>query len=220
MSRSRTACIFSAASVVLLLGATTHADVVSTSGAVLMPSSIPADLSQGALVSGTEISLFSEATSVLTSDPFTVDVISPGLYDQANQLSPNHIGSGTYDSWLLHVGHLSGSGSPNLEGSVTFDTDVVGIMVKSTRMGGTDDLFGNPGTHYAPGASARGLELFQGDWLELSNDFRTVTVNFEIRNFIDEIRIITLESSGPAVPGPAGIAALVGLAKIRRTRRR
>jgi hypothetical protein len=220
MKRSPTSRVFAAASLVLLLGATAHANVISTTGAVQMPTSIPADLTLGAHVSGTEISLFSEATSVLTSDPFTVDVINPGLYDQANELSPNHIGSGTFNSWLLHVGHLSGSGSPNLLGSVTFDTDVVGIMVKSTRMGGTDDLFGNPGTDYAPGASARGLELFQGDWLELSGDFRTVTVNFEIRNFIDEIRIITLQSTGPAVPGPAGIAALVGLAKIRRTRRR
>ena len=220
MTSSRVACGFPAAFLLLLQSATTQAGVISTSGAVLSPGTIPSDLSQGALVSGTEISLFAESMSVTTTESFTVDVIDTGRFDQVVDLSPHQIGAGTYDAWLLHVGHLSGSGMPELQGSLTFDTDVVGIMVKSTRMGGTDDLFGSAGTNYATGASARGLELNQDDWLELSADRRTVTIQFEIRTFIDEIRIITMASSETPVPGPAGLAALAGIAGIRSSRRR
>ena len=82
------------------------------------------------------------------------------------------------------------------------------------------DLVGSASTNYANGASARGLKLNQDDWLELSADRRTVTIQFEIRTFIDEIRIITMASSETPVPRPAGLAALAGIAGMRRRRRR
>jgi hypothetical protein len=143
-----------------------------------------------------------------------VDISQPGVVTNASQFTPATIDTGTYvNSQLLHFDPV-GNGSGVLRGSVTFDTNVLGIIVTSARLNATDGQLRRPDAVYATTFASRGAE-FNGsadqDSVTLSADRRTVTFVSHVASGLDEIRVVTTVPPGSCgavdVPPPSPIAA-------------
>ena len=159
----------------------------------------PLSVRPEAYTSNTEIRAFDETQNVITPVPITVNISEPGTYSSLLQLTPGVIPAGTcVQSQFLHLDNVGVTQMVRLEGSVTFDADVLGIIVLSPNLDLTDDLLGVQETDYPTGSfPLRGVEL-QGsnaqmnpDVITLDNNLRTVTVNLEVVGALDSIRVIT-----------------------------
>ncbi|MCC6271276.1 MAG: T9SS type A sorting domain-containing protein, partial [Microbacteriaceae bacterium] len=125
-------------------------------------------------------------------DTVRLQVSEPGVVSFAGEFTPAELGPGT---WLnSHVLHLDppGAGEARAAGSVTFDTNVLGLIVTSGGLDSSQALLHAPGLDYQPGD--RGLEFAggaEGDTIALSADRRTVTLSVAASSQIDEVRVIT-----------------------------
>ncbi len=194
------------------------ADIVSTSGAVQVIAA-PADVSDEAMPSDQTAFVFQESATVLKSS-LGVDIVDPGFYQFDSQLQNAAIAAGNSVVSYMITGNDSegeGAGSqPDLIGSVTFDQDILGVIVSYTTLNGTDGAVANPTTNYLAGTSRdfrRGLEFVhaQTDSVTLSADLRTLSFEIHPTTAVDEIRIIV-------APEPTALAllALGGLIGLRR----
>jgi hypothetical protein len=177
-----------------LLAAAAGAAIVSTSGAA---SQIPAppSVELGALESNTTIFAFDEQQGVALAADVNVDISAPGVYDELADLTPSVIAAGTkVSSHLLHADRVGRKASPLfLDGSVTFDQEVVGLAI----LGGTldaSDVLGAPGTIYPNGKFRKLSPDAQEDSVTLSDDKKTVTVHLQLKRHSDQIRVITADS--------------------------
>ena len=208
----------SVSALVLLLAASpAAAAVIGTSGGVTEIGA-PASTLQNARESNTQIVLFAEQASVTLGTALSVDVTAPGTY---NGGSPPAAGSGSIaagtrvDSYFVHFDRVNGNAV--VGGSVTFDSDILGVIVYSAGLDASNGLLGAGGTSYISGVSTHGLE-FAEDVVTLSGDLRTLTLSLQEQpNRVDQLRIVV------AAPEP-GTALLLGggllaLAATRRARR-
>ncbi len=199
-----------------LLAGPASASIIGMTGA-LVEISPPGSVELGALESNSEIYAFAEMLGLMLEGDLAVDITSPGSYSSADDLTPGFIfPEMPVDVYFLHSDPVGGD-TVKLVGSITFDQDILGIIVLSASLDATDFILGFPGTVYPTGLSGRGLD-FAGtnfDILTLSEDRRTINVDWRTGFKVDQIRIIT------AVPGPGGLALLVlaGLVGVRRRRR-
>jgi hypothetical protein len=126
--------------------------------------------------------------------------------------------SGTkVSSYLAHfdaVGNRTSNPAP-LSGSITFDSDVIGLIVLSQAQNNTDAYPGLLSVSYPQQEPSRGLEIVVGgvgqdsnDEITLSADRRTVFLNLRTGMVQDEVRFIT------AAPEPGG-ALLASIAALR-----
>jgi hypothetical protein len=92
-----------------------------------------------------------------------------------------------------------------IDGTVNFDSEVIGI-IKSQTLLAASDFLANTGVNYL-NPSARGLE--PGDTAVISGTHQ-ITVHFAASSPGDYIRVITKFSPG-AVPEPGSMAMLAGL---------
>jgi hypothetical protein len=207
--------------------------LVATSGQVTFLSSPPASVASGGLQSNTTAYVFEESELTLTS-PVDVDITTPGTYTTVASLTPGTIGAGTdVEVYMLESQPSSVPASPNdyqtYEGSLTFDTPVLGIIVETASLNNTDATLGAPGTVYPPPSDIySGLDLNTpgcsgstcgNDGVVLSINGNTVDFGFVTNYSEDEIRIITA-----ATPEPSGIAftflALLPLLALKSVRSR
>ena len=182
----------------------------------------PPSVVLGALEDDLLTRVFLEQSALILGSDVDADVTSPGVVDEAADLTPGTILSGTrVDSYLFHFDPLSGSGASG--GSVTFNRDILGILVQTSSLDATDALLGALATTYqlddfrgveGPGFETEGITV--NDIVTLSADFRTVRFDFSTTSRLDEIRVIT------AVPEPAALGfiviGVVGLLADRRKR--
>jgi MYXO-CTERM domain-containing protein len=117
-----------------------------------------------------------------------------------------------------HFIHLGQNSSGPIQGSVTFDHNIVGVICigDSIVLGSSLDEsdFLSAGTIYPDGQMDRGLEIGpSSDRLQISSDRRTLTFWLDASTSSDSIRVIT------SVPTP-GSLALLGLASLGTARRR
>lgn len=205
----------------LLLAATpAAAAVIGTTGAIFEIAA-PASTLEGALDSNTQIFLFAEQASVTLGSALAVNLDTPGTYDN-NNLPPGGgpVAAGTLvDSYFVHYNPASGNQS--LFGSVTFDTDILGVLVFTAALEGSDASLGSPGTVYIPlgGDANRGLD-FGPDAVTLSADLRTLSFALsDNSNRVDQARIV-VAGAGSIVPEPDTAllfgAGLLVLAAARR----
>ena len=201
------------------------AAIAGTTGAVVVASP-PADITNGAWESNTQIRAFSERQQLVLSQivPFDISIpgTSPGSSD--SNLSPAMLQPGIMvNSYALHfdvVGSLATQNAKEASGTITFSDDVLGLIALSDTLNSTNGILGLAGILYSSGAD-HGLELNPAgggtsDVVTLSTDRRTVSVDLRNASFPDDLRIVT------AVPEPPGLilaAALVGSLLIARTRR-
>lgn len=194
--------------------------ITGTTGAVteIAP---PASVAPGALESDAQIIIFSEASLTLLAAE-AVDHAGAGAVSSPGGLAPGVISSGAnVTSFLLSMDKVGSSATLiNLLGSVTFDMDILGLEVFTASLNGSDATYGNPGTTYP--TSARGLELFSQDTFEISNDLRTLNVDLQTSDAVDQVRIY-VDNSTSAIPEPTTWlmmgTGLIGLSALRRRRK-
>lgn len=187
---------------------TADADIVDITGAVVEIDP-PASVDIGALQSDTDIRLFTENEDQVLGRPVDVDVTVPGTYNSLAGLTPSVLGAGeTVNTYYLH---LNGTGPlVTLTGSVTFDSEVIGVIIVSDNLNASEPGLGHAATTYPQGNSFRGFEFGGGnvDVLTLSADRKTVTVTLNATTQPDQVRIITEPDPPPSPVKPATWGAI------------
>ncbi len=207
---------------------TAHAGVITTNGTITQ-SAIPADLRNGALSSDTTIFLFAEQSNVTLANPLNVNFASAGFYTPAvtNSAASIPLAAGTsVDSYLFHADINFTGTQISFLGSVTFDTDILGIITSTGDLISTDSLLGMVGTNYGS-VAGRGIEgqdfptIAAQDQILVSADLRTITLALGLGGALDNIRVVVAAS---AVPEPStyvlfllGGLMLFSLKKLRKT---
>jgi hypothetical protein len=173
------------------LAAVAGATIVSTSGQVTLIAAPPSVLIKD-LVSDTTMFAFNEQQCVAAPTNILVDITGPGTYDDVSKLTPGVIPAGTLvSSHYVHADKVGNDPPPlNLEGSITTDTDILGIAIRKDALD-SSDVLGNPGTLYPTGRSYRRLQLGQGDFVIDEVNNRTVVVHSNVELHTDDVRVIT-----------------------------
>lgn len=207
MMKHSAAITASAALAVLCLGSPwADAGIINVSGQVeLIPP--PPSVDFGDLQSDTVARVFSERQGLTLPTSVSVDSTAPGAYDSVSSLTPGVLPAGTsVDSYLVHAEPASPDGLFRYIGSITFNTDVLALIVLNPNLKNSDAILGAPGTLYSSGA-LRDLELNPSgafaDSVVLSPDRRTVSFDFRTQPGIDEFRLVTA-----AVPEPSTLSLL------------
>ena len=182
------ACVIALMSMV----AAASASITGTSGQITQIAP-PASVAIDALESDTTMYAFDEQQGVTLASPLAVNITTPGTYDDSSDLTPGTIPAGTVvNSHFVNADHI-GTQAPGvvLDGTVTTDTDILGIIVMQHELNHSDNL-GAPGTTYPTGDFGRGFNLDdQNDFIIEQIDKRTVEIHSQVRVHADQVRIIT-----------------------------
>ncbi|MEM1203654.1 MAG: hypothetical protein AAGN66_10535 [Acidobacteriota bacterium] len=154
----------------------------------------PATVLPGANTSNTQIQAFDERQCITLDRLLPVDAINDGTIPQPPVNFP--IAAGTRVS--CHFLHFDPNGSVGLGGDITFDSDIVGVIVADPTLDASDDVCGLPGTAYPTGTPVRGAEQ-PGDVVSIDLATRTVRVNWFASDPGDQMRVIT-ECTEPGIP--------------------
>ena len=203
------AAVTAALVVVASLPLVSGASIATTSGSMIKVAA-PPSLAENAFQSATSIFAIDEKQNVTLAAPLAVDIVSPGTYTSFSQLVDAFIPTGTkVDSQILHSDKSPG-GVNFRDGTVTTSTDILGIIVTSKLE--TSDILGAPGTIYPGAGSGRVLEMGSGaqDTLIFTGP-RTVRLQINTANGVDEARIITRHNSPPVVNARGPYAGTEGV---------
>jgi ferric-dicitrate binding protein FerR (iron transport regulator) len=155
------------------------------------------------------ITVFLERRQVQIGDALEVDLADPGEYRRLRRQKGPRIPAGTkVRSYLLQldpVGLLDkwDGDKPRVEGQITFDRPIVGLIASGKKLLATDPLLGHPDGRY--GDLPRGLEPPKEtldraepdgkDVLILAADQRTLILNFAAGSAVDQIRVLVASGS-------------------------
>jgi hypothetical protein len=169
-----------------------YAEIQGTSGGVVQIEP-PPSVMIGDLESDTEIRAFDELQNLLLPEDVAVNISSPGTYDDPDDLTPATLAAGTsVCSHFLHADRVGNEASVRVQGSVTFSSEILGVIVLDTELNASDGILGLPGTQYPTGSDTRDLELSSTeDSVTLEPDMRTLTVDLRFGQVADQIRVIT-----------------------------
>jgi hypothetical protein len=179
--------------------------VLNVSGMVTQ-TTLPPSLQLGAFESNEFARVMPERLRLLP-EPQEVDITQPGLVSTTADRTVGSIPAGTLvGSFLIHADTIS-SNTRVFEGSVTFEFDILGIIITSTRLVNTDLRFGGEGVTYSNNGF-RGIDLgstLESDWVRLSENRRTVSFRLTVDSAMDEMRILTVPSPAAATGILAGL---------------
>lgn len=189
-------------------------DIIEVGGATVLAEP-PENIAFNQWESSTEIRGFFERQTVLLND-LELDHVSTGLVDHESLLASGLVSAGTeVQSYLFHADSVTGFDAL-LSGYVVFDAPILGVLITTASMNGTDDLLGRSGVTYG-GSPGRRLELPPSsfDTFQISGDRTRLDFTLKFDAAYDEIRVIT------AVPSPATlpVMAAFGIGAIRRRRK-
>ena len=171
------------------------AAIVGTSDTVLVPTDLPYQVMD--LESNAMLFALQENESVMLPDDVMTDAIGyiPAM--------PVPYGTAV-DSHFIH-GQWNES-PVTISGSITFDSEILGVIVSDYGLQNTDELLGMPYLMYPAMSMMRGLEpdtLYQNDSLTISSDLRTLDMQLSFGHDTplnpDQFRVITL--AGEPVSG-------------------
>ncbi|MFP4144240.1 MAG: PEP-CTERM sorting domain-containing protein [Phycisphaeraceae bacterium] len=201
---------------VAVAGQVASASIVGSGGAVS-----PVALTEGALESDTEIRAITESINTTLDGRLPLDIMAQedneiiDSWDKQLQNAGGIPGGMAVNSYLLHFDPTLSPEDYDEElaeengviydpaGSITFNQDIIGLIVNDDLLDGTDDDFGLDNMTYPTGMAGRGLELDAGDRVLIGDDLRTLYVELVSGGMdIDQVRVIT------AVPEPASLALL------------
>ncbi|HEY4085464.1 MAG TPA: PEP-CTERM sorting domain-containing protein [Bryobacteraceae bacterium] len=194
--------------------------VSSYSGDIGFINTPPSSLVPGAVENDLKALLFMEDSDLSFASAITVNATAPGLYQSKASLTPGSIAAGTRISdTYIHADPVT-SGTI-FTGSVTFNTDILGLIVTTNDLFASDSFLGVTGTNYGGSTTPRGLELSPTqDYFSISSNLRTLTFTLKTWAYTDDIRVITAgnfastfgASSAAQSPVPEpGTIALIGL---------
>ncbi len=177
---------------ILVFQSTTALDLTGALAEIPPPASVAAQAEESDLV----IRVFEEADERTLTTSVDVDDITP-----AGAVLPtawaNLPAGAVVDSHLIHFDPV---GQPaagvTLGGSVTFPSDILGVIFNDATLDASDGALGAAGTLYPLGLVARGLDV--GDGITLGADRRTLNITLTVTTVIDQIRVITARSTEPA----------------------
>jgi len=165
--------------------------IAETTGAIVV---VPAPYSVVAqhCESNTEIRAFVERRMFRLSKDIATNISTPGRFTWPDVLSPGTIPSGTWvNSYFVHFDPLDSTPTMvNAVGSITFTSDILGVISVAPDVMATNGSLGAQYTRYD--SSGRGAE--NGDFLTLSPDMRTLTLELRANTGSDDVRIITTTS--------------------------
>ena len=184
------------------------------------PSSVERDEAD----SSEKIILFEEQIDFELSSDLNVDIKNPGTFDRTRLVTPADGGiiqaGATVHSYFIHFDPDGDEGGP-LSGSVTFDTDVLGLIVLASALDASDPELGADDTEYPTGDVGRRMELDccgddpdNLDVVGLSADRRTVNLTVITEGGdVDQVRIITAaEQTDPPAPEDSTPPTITGSA--------
>jgi hypothetical protein len=172
--------------------------IVATGGQVELIAPPPSVLYND-LASDSEIRAFNERFGVRLPSDLTVDINSAGTYNPDHRPPsprPKILAGTVVNSHFLHFDSVTedDENPRRRSGSVAFDTDVLGIIVRTAQLNASDPILGHPGTQY-PTDDGRESELYRDmepyDAVELSDDRKTVTFSARVSDHADQIRVVT-----------------------------
>lgn len=148
---------------------------------------------------------FNERQCVTLGAPLVVNISVPGTYTSALGLTPGKIAAGTIvSSHFVNADQTPGSGQVVLQGTLTTDAKILGVIVRTPALN-TSDFLGAIGTVYPTGLNGRGLELDgQGDSVTLDAGLQSVTILTHNRYHVDQVRVLTECKLPPPPPPPGG----------------
>ena len=147
---------------------------------------------------------FDERQCVTLLAPLKVSIKSPGLYDETIDMVTGTIPAGVRVSSHFVQADRVGTGGPQivLEGTLTTDAPILGIIVRAAHLNSSDFL-GAIGTVYPTGSSGRVMQLINGnDWINLDAGLQSVTVHTTNSQHADQVRVVTECKLPP--PPPTG----------------
>ncbi len=192
----------------LLAAPPTTADgvIATTSGGITQIAPPPSALG-GDLNSTTTIWGWNEQQNVTLASNVRVDVNAPGTYDTVGSVVNVNVPAGTVvNSHYFVADH---TGPTVLTGTVTFPTDIVGIILVGGRADQTDVL-GAPGTTYPGAVSSRGLELAPTEDAVILPNLRTLTIRAHAGTGIDHVRVLTRANNPPVASAGGPYAGTEG----------
>ncbi len=164
----------------------------------------PPSVALGADENDVNAIVFQERSGYSFPTNIAVNFLSPGTANTGNGFSPSpgSLGPGTSaDVYFVHADPVR-NGPETYSGTLTFDSQILGIIDTSSLLDKSDSTLGFPGTTYPTGLSARGLEGSDSViWMISPND-RTVSFHFETTGAVDEFRVLVAP-----VPEPSSLIA-------------
>jgi len=208
-----------AASSVLAL-TSVQAGIVSASGAAMQIAAPGSAVANSSLESFTNAFVFGERQNVTLAQAAPVDATTTGLFDALSDLTPGSVAIGTVvSSYYLHADPVGASSTLyTYIGSITFDSDILGVAAQNADLLATNFL-GAAGTTYPSAANVNGLDFSEGtDSFTISGDRRTLSFKLVAYAGSDALRVITEENAVPE-PGALGLAfAAAGALALTRRR--
>ena len=211
--------VFSTILLALTAVFTANADLMSSTGQVSVIAPPASVVVNSGLESNSLAYFYTEKRDFTLGSTVTVDAHGAGLYNSNATLNGGTIASGTVvDSYYLHADPVGEPTATFLyDGSVTFDTNILGIIVLDPEFAASNGQLGHTGTLYS--ASGQGLELGGPDTVTLTVTGETLSFHFGTSTAADDIRILTAAS----VPEPSASILLltcVGLCFVVLRKRR
>jgi hypothetical protein len=155
------------------------------------------------LESNTTQFVFDERQCVTLLAPLKVSISKPGTYDEYIDLTPGTIPAGTrVSSQFVNADRIATGTQIVLDGTLTTDAPILGIMIRSAHLNSSDFL-GAIGTVYPTGATNRVLQLNNNDVVTLDAGLNVVTVHIANQQHQDQLRVITECKLPP--PPPTGL---------------
>lgn len=223
-------CILVLASL-LISPAAFSSSIISASPNVIQAAP-PPSLLKDVVQSNVNIFAYQEKQGVLLNTGLLVNFAGIGTYQPAltNEAAAIVLGAGNVvDSYLFHFDMFFISSGIRALGSVTFDSEILGIIGSHIPLVNSDGLLGNPGTLYetsTPVFGGRGLEganfsvPLSRDWITISSDRRTLTLDLGVGDWFDDVRVV-VAGRAQVVPLPATLPlVLLGFGAILISRRK
>ena len=156
----------------------------------------------GAYEDSSRFVVFLERQHALLEQDLTVDLADPGEFRRLRRQAGPQIAAGTaVRSYLLQldpVGQLpkNDPGKSRVNGQITFDRPILGVIAGNDKLLATDVLLGHPQGNYghlprgAEPPKQKHLELEGRDIVILAADQRTLILNMAAGSAVDQLRVL------------------------------